>query len=58
MVLGKGPKYYIIYYIVLHHLFLLIIQNVASGYTLCHLENWFFHLSKMKLKINLVKLNV
>ena len=20
------------------------IQNVASGYTLCHLENWFLHL--------------
>ena len=58
MVLGKGPKYYIIYYIVLHHLFLLIIQNVASGYALCHLENWFFHLSKVKLKINLGKLNV
>ena len=28
---------------ILDHSFLFTIQNVASGYTLCHLENWFFH---------------
>ena len=38
MVLGKRPKYQ--QKQVLNHWFLFIIQNVASGYTLCHLENW------------------
>ena len=25
-------------------IFLFTIQKIASGYTLCHLENWFFQL--------------
>ena len=42
MVLKKRPKHQ--QKQILHHSFLFIIQNVASGYTLCHLDNWFFHL--------------
>ena len=42
MILGKRPKYQKKQ--ILHHSFLFIIQNVASGYNICHLENWFFHL--------------
>ena len=42
MVLGKRLKYQ--QKQILHHSLLFIIQNIASGYTLCHLENWFFNL--------------
>ena len=42
MVLEKRSKYQ--WKRILDHSFLFTIQNVASGYTLCHLENWFFHL--------------
>ena len=42
MALGKRPKYQ--QKQILHHSFLFIIQNDVSGYTLCHLENRFFHL--------------
>ena len=41
VVSGKGPKHQ--HKRILDHSFLFTIQNVASGYTLCHLENWFFH---------------
>ena len=42
MVLGKRPKYQQTQ--ILDHLILFIIRNVVSGYRICHLENWFFHL--------------
>ena len=42
MVLGKRPKYQ--QKRILDHSILFIIGNVASGYSICHLENWFFHL--------------
>ena len=41
MVLGKRPKYQ--QKRILDHSLLFNIQDVASGYTLCHLENCFFH---------------
>ena len=42
MVSGKRPKYQ--QKGILDHSFLFTIQNVASVYTLCNLENCFFHL--------------
>ena len=41
MVSGKRPKYQ--QKRILDHLFLFNIQKLASGYSLCHLENCFFH---------------
>ena len=41
MVLGRRPKYR---QKRIFHSFLFVIQNVASDYTLRHLQNWFFHL--------------
>ena len=42
MVSGRNTKYQ--YKWILDLLILFTIKNVASGYTLCHLENRFFHL--------------
>ena len=46
---GKRPKHQ--QKRILDHSFSFTIQNVASGYILCHLENWFFQLYLCFFKI-------